>query len=170
MISSTWILKVLKCRHRVARAVAGPLAHGGDLFARKLARFDVRLEDAGEQPGLIVELAGEGPLVAPVLRALLHRGQYAGLFPLRHPPKPDGSRFNGSSLTGSGAVPVGALGRLHQRVCAGANPRKGGGSWRIATSGSRAGGSSSTILLLSRCYPFALCGWLPLPLLLGQFA
>ena len=29
------------------------------------------------------------------------------------------ARFNGSSLTGSGAVPVGALGRLHQRVCAG---------------------------------------------------
>lgn len=88
--SSLRALCTYQCRHRVARAVAGPLAHGGDLFARKLARFDVRLEDAGEQPGLIVELAGEGPLVAPVLRALLHRGQYAGLFPLRHPPKPDG--------------------------------------------------------------------------------
>uniref|UniRef100_A0A182QGE2 Uncharacterized protein n=1 Tax=Anopheles farauti TaxID=69004 RepID=A0A182QGE2_9DIPT len=57
-----------------ARAVAGSLTHGGDLFARKLARFDVRLEDAREESGLIVQLGREGPLVAAVLRALLHRG------------------------------------------------------------------------------------------------
>uniref|UniRef100_A0A182MK89 Uncharacterized protein n=1 Tax=Anopheles culicifacies TaxID=139723 RepID=A0A182MK89_9DIPT len=79
-----------QCWHRVARAVAGPLTHGGDLFARKLARFDVGLQYARQQTGLIVQFAREGPLVAAVLCALLHRGQYAGLFPFRHPPKPDG--------------------------------------------------------------------------------
>lgn len=66
------------------------MAHGGDLLARELARFHVRSQHGGQQTRLVVQLGGEGALMATVLGALLHGGQNAGLLALRDATESDG--------------------------------------------------------------------------------
>lgn len=76
--------------HRVGGTVTGSLPHRGHLLAGELAGLHVRPQHRRQQARLVVQLGGQRPLVPSVLGALLHRGQDAGLFALRHPTESDG--------------------------------------------------------------------------------
>lgn len=70
------------------------MAHRRHLLARELARVHVGAQHGGQQARLIVELGGQRPLVATVLCALLHGGQYACLLAFRYAAKSDGWKYN----------------------------------------------------------------------------
>lgn len=76
--------------HRVGGALARPVAHRGDLLAGELARLHVGAQHGGQQARLVVQLGGQGALVAAVLGALLHGGEDAGFLALGHATESDG--------------------------------------------------------------------------------
>lgn len=75
------------CGRAEVRIFTCLLQDGSDLVLREVASFDVSTDHCGHEASFVLQLGGHGPLVRPRSRALLHRGQNAGLFPLGHAPE-----------------------------------------------------------------------------------
>lgn len=69
---------------RVVGLFAGSGQRGRDLVRREVARLQMRPDDAGHEPLVVFQLRHGGLLLALGVTALLHGGQYAGLFPFGH--------------------------------------------------------------------------------------
>lgn len=78
------------CGHGEGGTVSRPRPHGGDSFARELARVEMRPDNPCGQTGLIFQFEGCSTFSRPARARLLHSREDSRFFALRHPSEPNG--------------------------------------------------------------------------------